>query len=225
MTRITKLYRKTHEEASGFEVTPLVPKKSSQKRNSGVREYSSEKKPKLTKDQRQEKYSAGGAERSESRRLRRIRERNSNITCFVCRQTGHPAKDCPKADESGVGICYNCGSTEHTSKDCRKPADGNPFSYASCFICNGQGHLASKCPQNQKGLYPNGGGCRYCGSINHLAKDCRPATNSENMTTIGKIDLEQGGDDDDVFVALHKIQKEKAQPKPASKPKKKVVTF
>lgn len=56
-------------------------------------------------------------DRREARRLKRIEEKNAGTTCFVCREKGHAARDCPKASEiagpdsgSGnvVGICYRC---------------------------------------------------------------------------------------------------------------------
>ncbi|EEB95028.1 hypothetical protein MPER_06067, partial [Moniliophthora perniciosa FA553] len=50
---------------------------------------------------------------SESRRLKRIAERNAATTCFVCREKGHSAKDCLKSggteegnQKRSLGICY-----------------------------------------------------------------------------------------------------------------------
>ncbi|KAJ1881847.1 hypothetical protein LPJ66_011247, partial [Kickxella alabastrina] len=139
---------------------------------------------------------------------------------------GHSVKNCPKSVETPVGVCYRCGSGDHTTKDCKKK--GNSFSFATCFVCGGQGHLASACQKNEKGLYPNGGSCKYCGSTQHLVKDCKPTRNKDLEATIGTIDAEQGGDDDDVFVALKMQQEDKikqdAVPKvPAVKKPKRVV--
>ncbi|KAI8924289.1 hypothetical protein BC831DRAFT_380003, partial [Entophlyctis helioformis] len=109
--------------------------------------------------------------------------------CFLCRQTGHSIKFCPRnaggagalpdasadpsANDSGSAICYRCGSSEHPLSKCFKRADpSNPYPFATCFICKGTGHLASQCEKNDRGLYPNGGGCRFCGSVRHLARDC-----------------------------------------------------
>lgn len=56
--------------------------------------------------------------KSESRRLKRIKQNMIHTTCFACRKQGHTAKDCPKTtagnnDEENhdkkatvVGICY-----------------------------------------------------------------------------------------------------------------------
>ncbi|PVU86138.1 hypothetical protein BB559_006004 [Furculomyces boomerangus] len=134
--------------------------------------------------------------------------------CFGCRGKGHSLKDCRNVKETQV-ICYHCGSDEHITKNCPSP---------------GKSHLSSKCPQNTKGLYPNGGSCKFCGSVNHLSRSCKPIQDRELLTTVGKMDSNQGGDDDDVFLALKKIQDDKlalrasrAAQKPAQT--KKVVFF
>ncbi|KAJ1339415.1 hypothetical protein BSLG_005981 [Batrachochytrium salamandrivorans] len=46
----------------------------------------------------------------------------------------------------------------------------------------------------------------FCGSVRHLAKDCKPAQQEAGVIALGTVDLSQGGDDDDVFVAFHKIE-------------------
>jgi zinc finger CCHC domain-containing protein 9 len=53
---------------------------------------------------------------TEARRLKRIKQKNSDTVCFACREKGHAAKDCPitkKSESQGeggaqniVGICY-----------------------------------------------------------------------------------------------------------------------
>ncbi|PVV02321.1 hypothetical protein BB560_003229 [Smittium megazygosporum] len=139
---------------------------------------------------------------------------------------GHSLKFCPKNSENN-SICYHCGSDNHITKNC--PTPGSTFPFATCFICEKKGHLSSKCPQNTKGLYPNGGGCRFCGSVNHLARDCKPTVDVTNTNTIGKMSAGEGGDDDDVFITLKKIQDERSANKLArsnnTESKKKVVQF
>ncbi|KAJ3112728.1 hypothetical protein HK098_007970 [Nowakowskiella sp. JEL0407] len=150
------------------------------------------------------------AVRSEARRLQRQRDKLRDMICFNCREYGHAVADCPQAKEGDIegqatGICYRCGSTAHRVQMCRKfPKKDNPYPFAHCFVCNEQGHLSSQCPQNEKGLYPNGGSCKYCGSVRHLARDCKPMKQEEGTIQLGTIDVSQGGDDDDVTIALHK---------------------
>ncbi|KAI8607714.1 hypothetical protein BC830DRAFT_1051550, partial [Chytriomyces sp. MP71] len=104
-------------------------------------------------------------------------------TCFLCRQSGHSIKFCPRSPDAAKasasagnaveGICYRCGSAEHTSKECRKKVHSdNPYPFATCFICSQKGHITSQCPKNDKGVYPNGGCCKFCGSVQHLSSAC-----------------------------------------------------
>ena len=194
-------------------------------------------------------------QKSEFRRQMRAQERTSNMRCFVCRGTGHSAKNCPenvgtgsssltdvsssKLGKDTVGICFRCGSTEHTLAKCRKPApkDGDELPFATCYICTQKGHLASKCPQNQgRGVYPDGGSCKVCQSVEHLAKDCpldprrTSAAHSVEAGGVGMVstdDIPVGADDDE----FHLLARKRAQTQPKSgpaqsrKPAKKVVSF
>lgn len=83
---------------------------------------------------------------------------------------------------------------------------GNKYQFATCFVCKETGHLSGQCPKNEKGLYPNGGACRFCGKVDHLAKDCKLTKQVVGTIAVGKIDLDQGADDDDfhIFVAEKK---------------------
>lgn len=101
----------------------------------------------------------------------------------------------------------------------------NPLPYSTCFICKQRGHLVGQCPENERGIYPNGGCCKFCGSVRHLAKDCKPMEQEKGAIMLGTMDMNQGGDDDDVFDSIHKIQKETPAPKPVVKKQKKVVNF
>ncbi|GJE92796.1 hypothetical protein PsYK624_089530 [Phanerochaete sordida] len=150
---------------------------------------------------------------SEQRRLKRIQERHAQTTCFACRETGHAARDCPKAleggDENGaraplgrsvVGICYRCGSKRHSLARCKAAVDpANPLPFASCFVCSGRGHLAGACPQNAgRGVYPNGGCCKLCGETTHLAKHCGMRKQEVGATSVFVgTGTEAGADEDD----------------------------
>lgn len=156
------------------------------------------------------------------------------MECFLCRQKGHSVQNCPRntkeqsdtIDMSSMGsICFRCGSLEHILSKCpQKINTKDPLPFSTCFICKQKGHLVGQCPENEHGVYPNGGCCKFCGSVRHLASDCQP-TKQDGTITLGKMDLAQGGDDDDVFLSLDKMQQEKNTTKPIAKPRKKVVTF
>ncbi|CAG8447567.1 10768_t:CDS:2 [Acaulospora colombiana] len=244
MTRYAKL-KKKYEEAGGFNVTPLIPEQgdrvSEGGEGQGGKRASEDKQEftdnrgrdllvsnkKIKTNEKQKKIILTKSERSEKRRLRRIRMRQNKTVCFGCRKIGHSVINCPSAKEKGVGVCYNCGSPEHTTKDCKKSIKqgdsltsqhygnqhangflhvndilnlGDKYQYAKCFVCNEQGHLSGKCPQNDKGLYPKGGGCRFCGKVDHLAKDCTLKKEDVGTSFIGKIDLHHGADDDDFHI-------------------------
>lgn len=238
--------RKTFEEASGFNVKPLLPSHQEPETKSKHR----------FKKQRTEQPAAPPSSHSKSLRAqRRDRQKEKDMTCFACRQKGHSVSNCPSGGDNKP-ICYKCGGNDHSVSKCRAKVDpSNPYPFAECFVCKQKGHLSGACPNNANGLYPNGGGCKYCGSKTHLAKDCRPTKQGKNLFSIvydihigllmnlflsftggtvgsiqvGMIDLNQGGDDDDVFLALRKMADDKkgsVQAPNAAKPiKKKVVAF
>ncbi|GJJ06251.1 hypothetical protein Clacol_000442 [Clathrus columnatus] len=182
----------------------------------------------LKRERMNKKYD--GAISSELRRLKRMTDRNANITCLRCRQKGHTVKTCSQAELSqlesneeenvkpksalAVGICYRCGSRRHNLSRCKKPTDpDNPLPFASCFVCSKTGHLASTCPQNAgKGVYPNGGSCKLCKQTSHLAKDCPLKTRvSQNTLMLGDVQTEGGADEDDFHVIKRRrnaLQKE-----------------
>ncbi|KAJ3195617.1 hypothetical protein HK101_011617 [Irineochytrium annulatum] len=155
------------------------------------------------------------------RRSRRAKQKERNMTCFLCRQKGHSIKSCPRASASAdptdpdadpaAEKCYRCGSPEHKSSECKRPpADPSiPYPHAFCFLCKKTGHLIAQCEMNERGLYPNGGSCRFCECVRHLARDCEKNPRRKigkdgvgDDVTLGLMDRDQGGDDDDVFIGL-----------------------
>ena len=96
-----------------------------------------------------------------------------HLTCILCRQDGHIAKNCRlnKGSKIDLAICFNCGSRDHILKECTVPKSST-LSYATCFICKQQGHIAKDCSENPNGLYPNGGCCHVCKMNTHFSRDC-----------------------------------------------------
>ncbi|KAI7862287.1 hypothetical protein BDF14DRAFT_1857713 [Spinellus fusiger] len=219
MTRYTKLERKKHDPSagSGFEVNPLVPTK----KTPNTQQH---------KGQKRERNDRAALEVEKRRKRRDMRKENGTV-CFGCRKPGHSVSHCPEAKQGAQGICYNCGTTEHSLKQCKKPRKGSKLShkrkryspadelpFAKCFVCEGQGHLSSQC------LYPNGGGCRFCSKVDHLARDCGVTKEEAGTTLVGKIDLEQGADDDDYHIFVNEKQKAVEENKEEKKIKKEIKT-
>ncbi|WFD41816.1 hypothetical protein MPSI1_000452 [Malassezia psittaci] len=204
--------------------------------NNGVRGRLGKRKSDDASSRRAQRPRLNADQKSEFRRQMRAQERSSSTRCFVCRETGHSAKECPqnvgeglvsssmsevdtsKRGKDTVGICFRCGSTEHSLAKCRKNTNSADdfLPYATCYICAKTGHLASKCPQNQgRGVYPDGGSCKVCRSVDHLAKDCpldprrTSAAHSVQAGGVGILDSQdqEGGADDDEF---HQVARHRA---------------
>ncbi|BFZ64285.1 Zinc finger CCHC domain-containing protein 9 [Saitoella coloradoensis] len=205
--------RRTHLEASSFVSKPLASSKRALPEDSTTYEQA---------------VGTGDAEgprpkgKSEHRRIRRIKERQTGKPCYACRQFGHKAQDCPNTALEGEAsvavakptgsICYRCGASDHSLSGCRKRG---PLQFATCFICKKTGHLTSTCPENPNGLYPRGGCCKICESKQHLVKDCPQREEVQRGGVVGMVMSADGGADEDDFHEMARaMQKPKKRPAP-----------
>ena len=222
MTRITKMGRKTHLEATPYErqISPPEAGPASQPR-----------KALPSQDEIEESLGLKKQKRSEHRRQKREVDRNQGKVCFNCRQEGHRAQMCPEATTKGgkpvQQICYRCGKSDHSLKQCRlHHSKGLPF--AQCFVCKEKGHITSNCPTNGNGIYPDGGSCKICRSVEHLAKDCPIPDEVRLGTIVGtQANSKQLGADSDDFHDIARIEstKKSLANKSVTGPSKKVVSF
>lgn len=162
-----------------------------------TRSHNQQPKPKLTKEQRREKYTQLARDRKERAVARAV---GRSQICFACRQKGHSLAFCPNSKNTpgkqrklARKICYKCGSEEHALSACAKyvgPEDKD-LPFATCFVCGEKGHLSSQCSQNEKGVFPNGGSCKRCGSNRHVSSKCpQTAESKPKKTTISEDDFD-----------------------------------
>eukprot|EP01083_Nonionella_stella_P072644 195917_1 len=190
------------------------------------RPKSKHNKPKMTKEQRREKYTNIARNRREANMTR---ARDKQLICFKCRKTGHSAANCKIVSTSDgnssnnnmpiqrkKNICYKCGSTEHRIQACpliqkyiKAGRDKKGIDYANVgelpfamyYVCNKTGHLSSYFPEGKKVCYPTGGGCRECGSVDHYVADCperKKGKKQTNEDTEKDVTIDQYLDDEPV---------------------------
>jgi Zinc knuckle len=180
VTTLSKKDRRRLTKQAKKELNPKAPAPQGKKQ-----------KPKLTHDQRKEKFTAlavKAREKQQKREQKRTGYQGSSYSdgnsgadgpnadklyCLGCRGKGHVIKDCKKSKSNTIGMCFNCGSTEHTLHSCKEKKDkSGKLPFAECFVCGQKGHLSSQCSQNEHGIYPKGGCCKICSSKHHLANQC-----------------------------------------------------
>eukprot|EP00956_Cyclotella_meneghiniana_P006474 scaffold8496_cov66-Cyclotella_meneghiniana.AAC.16 len=183
-----------------------APRKQRPKKHKG------KAKPKMTKEERREKYTAIARDRRDKRV---DRNRDKDIICYRCRKKGHSADKCTSVDggdvnkKKGGNICYKCGSTEHRLQQCAKI---KPY-------LKGQSNTTKidfgYCPKGN-GILPDGGTCRVCGEGGHIAKNCpKNKKDDDSIASEKSVTIEQYLEDEDSDKDVTSTMKKK----------KKVVSF
>ena len=84
------------------------------------------------------------------------------LTCPICKETGHAGANCPTARPGGnrpEAVCYRCQQPGHFANACPGAGNGQRKGLNGvCFVCNQQGHFANACPTRQGGGEQRGKG-------------------------------------------------------------------
>ncbi len=82
-------------------------------------------------------YNCGGAHRLKECTEPKVGGGTSYATCFVCQQTGHIARSCPK-NTHGIyvsgGSCKRCGSVEHLVSECSVPREDSSSALSNAVV-------------------------------------------------------------------------------------------
>ena len=87
------------------------------------------------------------------------------MQCYICKEIGHKAVDCPKSEffdiqfilegeagEEAPKTCYICGSPDHLARECPDSRGERPM---TCYICHKPGHKAADCRMRFGALLPH----------------------------------------------------------------------
>ena len=136
-------------------------------------------KPKMTKEQRREKYTAIAKKRREKQNQRQFGQfgggtRNKQIVCYQCRQVGHTIGNCPMNNNN----ITNQGP-ENTKNETADPTAANNSNTSTteilCYRCGSTEHNIHSCPKRNDGNNRNDlpyATCFICNQKGHLASAC-----------------------------------------------------
>ncbi|CAD8171693.1 unnamed protein product [Paramecium pentaurelia] len=76
----------------------------------------------------------------------------TDVICYNCGSQKHTLKDCqkPKSGSLKFATCFVCKETGHISRDCPKNPKGLYAYGGGCYICSSTHHTQANCPQNPK---------------------------------------------------------------------------
>lgn len=133
-------------------------------------------KPKLTKEQRREKYTQIARERSVRQRARTA---TAKLICYQCRQRGHSIAQCPaNAGDSNDATKKKKDQTKQRQSTSSPEEEDNKSRLSTgnksiCFQCGSTEHSLASCPQppTENGQLPFAT-CFICHEKGHLARQC-----------------------------------------------------
>ncbi|KAJ6897141.1 LOW QUALITY PROTEIN: zinc knuckle family protein [Populus alba x Populus x berolinensis] len=87
--------------------------------------------------------------------------------CFICKESGHRAKDCPekyKGTHQSSKICLKCGGSGHEMLSCMNDYSVDDLKEIQCYNCKSFGHL---CCFTSGDDGPRQVSCYRCGELGH----------------------------------------------------------
>ncbi|XVF06887.1 hypothetical protein REPUB_Repub06bG0089900 [Reevesia pubescens] len=118
-----------------------------------------------------------------------VRQCSKAQDCFICKKSGHRAKDCPDKHKSGSKhdkICLRCGVSGHEMFSCRNDYSHDDLKEIQCYICKSFGHL---CCVNFVDSSASEVSCYRCGQQGHPGLSCGKSRGQTQETTDGSPSL------------------------------------